>query len=282
MIDKLLTTLVRSQPPKAWEASAVLVGSVFFLLVAATGATAKLPEKITGKDGALMALVPAGLFTMGSEGSGEDEKPLHRVHLDGFYMDQYEVTTARYARFLETSGRKPPDQWSAARLPQLGDRPVIGVDWHDADAYCQWAGKRLPTEAEWEKAARGPEGRAYPWGADHPNASLANFDKSCILCNVYEEVLKSVGSYEKGKSPYGIYDLSGNVQEWTADWYDEQYYKVSPKRNPTGPSQGVGKVARGGSWLSRRTLLQSGLRNWESPASRQTHTGFRCVQGALK
>lgn len=269
-------------PPRECEALTMLISAVLGLLLSTTDAVGKLPGKITGKDGAPMVLVPAGSFTMGNEGSGANEKPLHQVSLGAFYMDLHEVTTARYARFLEKSKGKPPDQWTAVRLPQLGDRPVIGVDWHDADAYCRWAEKRLPTEAEWEKAARGPEMQAYPWGEERPNASLANFDKSCILCNVYVDVLKPVGSYEGGKSPYGIYDMAGNVQEWTADWYDEHYYKISPKRNPAGPSQGLSKVARGGSWLSRRTLLQSGLRNWEPPTSRQAHTGFRCVQNAQK
>jgi len=269
-------------PPRGCESLTMLVSAVLGLLLSTTDAAGKLPEKITGKDGAPMVLVPAGPFTMGNEGSGANEKPLHQVSLDAFYMDLYEVTTARYARFLEKSKRQPPDQWTAVRLPQLGDRPVVGVDWHDADAYCRWAGKRLPTEAEWEKAARGPEVQAYPWGQERPNASMANFDKNCILCNVYEEMLKPAGNYEKGKSPYGIYNMAGNVQEWTADWYDEHYYKSSPKRNPAGPSQGLSKVVRGGSWLSRRTLLQSGLRNWESPNSRQTHTGFRCVQDVAK
>jgi formylglycine-generating enzyme required for sulfatase activity len=259
-----------------------LVGAAFCLLLSTTDAAGKTSDKVTGKDGAPMVLVPAGPFTMGSEDSGKDEKPLHRVHLEAFYMDQYEVTTKQFARFLEKSGRKPPDKWTSVRLPQLGDRPVVGVDWYDADAYCRWAGRRLPTEAEWEKAARGSEMRAFPWGEERPNASLANFDKSCILCNVYEEVLKPVGGYEKGKSPYGIYDMAGNVQEWTADWYDEWYYKSSPNRNPTGPSQGLSKVVRGGSWLSRRMLLRSALRNWESPTNRLAHTGFRCAQDAPK
>ena len=279
MVEKLIAASVTKSE---WAALAMLAGSVLLLLLFIPKAAGKLPEKIIGKDGAPMVLVPAGPFTMGSEGSGEDEKPLHRVYLDAFYMDQYEVTTKQFARFLEKSRRKPPDHWSAVRLPQLGNRPVVGVDWHNADAYCRWAERRLPSEAEWEKAARGPEVRAYPWGEDIPNASLANFDKSCILCNVYEEVLKPVGSYEKGKSPYGIYDMAGNVLEWTADWYDERYYKRSPDRNPAGPSQGLSKVVRGGSWLSRRTLLQTGLRNWESPASRSAHVGFRCAQDAQK
>ncbi len=256
---------------------AVLAGTAFVFVFAENDLYGKPPETLTGKDGAPMVLVPAGSFTMGSEAGGDDEKPLHSIFLDAFHMDRHEVTTMQYARFLEATGRKPPDKWDGIRLPQVGDRPVVGVDWYDADAYCRLYGKRLPTEAEWEKADRGTDTRPYPWGEERPTAALALYDKSCIFCNVYEDVLKPVGSYENGKSPYGIYDMAGSVQEWTADWYDEHYYKRSPERNPTGPSQGREKVVRGGSWLSRPMLLRTGLRNWENPTDRLDYVGFRCA-----
>jgi len=239
-------------------------------------------REASGKDGAPMVLVPAGEFMMGSEDGEDNEKPTHRVYLDAFYMDRYEVTTSRYARFLVTTGRPQPDRWNEVKLASDGDRPVTGVDWNDADAYCHWAGKRLPTEAEWEKAARGPDGRAYPWGNEPATPVRANFDKSCIFCKTYEGVLKPTGSFETGKSPYGIYDLAGNVQEWTADWFDETYYLTSPPRNPAGPEHGQEKVVRGGSWLSRGDLLRSALRNWEVPTGRFAYVGFRCVQSLPK
>lgn len=239
-------------------------------------------REITGQDGAPMLLVPAGEFLMGSNDGGSDEKPVHRVFLDAFYMDQYEVTTERYALFLQATGRKQPFRWDEVSLGSHGDRPVIGVDWHDADAYCRWAGKRLPTEAEWEKAARGTDGRKYPWGNEEPTSRHANFNRSCgglfSSCKPYSDVLVSVGSYEDGKSPYGIYDMAGNVWEWTADWYDSNYYQSSPSRNPTGPSSGEYRVLRGGSWPHIPPGVRSATRYDYSLAKRYGGNGIRCAK----
>jgi formylglycine-generating enzyme required for sulfatase activity len=259
-----------------------LAGVLVIHLSAAIETPGKLPEKITGKDGIPMALVPAGTFTMGTDAGGKDERPVHTVRLDAYYMDLYEVTTRLYARyFAEKKGVKPL-HWDKVDLAKHGDRPVIGVNWFEADGYCRWAGKRLPTEAEWEQAARGPESFRYPWGDEPVTRKRANYDKSCILCIVYDEVLQPVGSYEDGKSPYGPYDMAGNVAEWVADWYSENYYKRSPQANPTGPKDGEDRVVRGGAWVSRPLLLRPALRNWSDPGNRRTHIGFRCAMSAPK
>ena len=195
-----------------------------------------------------MVEIPAGEFMMGSDGTQalEDERPSHRVWLDAFSIDLHEVTTAQYAAFLSADKRAAPWQWETVDLVQHGDRPVIGVDWRDAEAFCTWKGKRLPTEAEWEKAARGTDARPYPWGNQAPTGDLANFALGARFS--YNQVLFPVRSHEAGKSPYGLYHMAGNAYEWVQDWYGTNYYDSSPDRNPPGPSQGQFKVLRGGSW----------------------------------
>jgi sulfatase modifying factor 1 len=236
-------------------------------------------SEITGKDGAPMVLVPAGEFAMGSqEQEGEDdERPRHQIFLDAFYVDTYQVTNGRYARFLKKTGRAQPRDWSRVKLPADGNLPVVGVTWQDAAAYCRWAGKRLLTEAEWEKAARGTDGRKYPWGNDEPTKRHANFGKSE---NDHEAPLLPVGSLEAGKSPYGAYDMAGNVWEWVADWYDESYYRQSPERNPKGPPQGTAKVARGGAWDRHVFNVRSANRSELNPGNRFKDVGMRCGRDA--
>ena len=243
--------------------------------------TVPLPKEISGKDGAPMVLVPAGEFTMGSpDGVGEkEEHPQHTVDLDAFYIDQYEVTTEQYAQFMSATGHSAPEFWDQVDSSRDGKKPVIGINWDDAQTYCDWAGKRLPTEAEWEKAARGTDQRTYPWGDTNLDSRIANFGKDWDS-EVYAERLKAVGSYERGKSPYGAYDMVGNVSEWGADWYDKDYYGKSPQKNPHGPSSGVLKVLRGGSWLDSPTYLRSALRYWFNPAYRYANIGVRCAQDA--
>jgi len=237
----------------------------------------RLPIKITSKDGATMVLIPDGEFLMGSDdGFFGGELPVHRVHLNAFYLDTYEVTTSRYATFLHASGRTAPKYWNHARQVEHREKPVVGVDWHDAQAYCAHYGRRLPTEAEWEKAARGTDGRWYPWGNDPPTKQHANFDQCCAF-NEYG-VLTTVGSRPAGKGPYGVHDMAGNVMEWVADWYDENYYRTSPARNPHGPSNGQYRVLRSGSWGDIPIGILTVTRDWTTPMYRTDRIGFRCAQ----
>ena len=225
-----------------------------------------------------MASIPAGAFWMGVDGMNglEDERPRHQVFLDAYALDVYEVTTARYAKFLTATARPLPPFWEQVNLQIHGDHPVIGVDWHDADAYCRWADKRLPTEAEWERAARGDDERPYPWGKQAPTPSVANFALGARFS--YTQVLMPVGYYERGKSPYGIYDLAGNVWEWVQDWYDGGYYAGSPEKNPQGPETGEFKVLRGGSWSELPKYLLAYGRFNLPPATKNSFTGFRCAK----
>jgi formylglycine-generating enzyme required for sulfatase activity len=222
-----------------------------------------------------MALVPAGEFTMGSATGDADERPVHKVYVDAFFMDLHQLSVAQYARFLESTNHDAPPDWSLMNRPQHQRRPVTNVDWADAAAYCTWAGKRLPTEAEWEKAARGTDGRIYPWGNEPPTGIHATAGKEIWSSH---SALTPVGALEEGKSPYGIYDMAGNVWEWVVDWYDSDYYKNSPAQNPTGPSTGVSKVVRGGSWGSNAAGLRAAERENHLPSFQGYGTGFRCTK----
>ena len=259
----------------------VIIGVIVFAALSpCPPASAGQPRsEITGKDGTPMTLVPAGEFDMGSheQEGDDDERPRHRVSLDAFYVDKYQVTNERYAKFLKKTGRSQPRDWSKVKLPADGDLPVVGVNWQDAAAYCRWAGKRLLTEAEWEKAARGTDGRKYPWGDDEPTSRRANYGKSE---NDNEAHLLPVGSLEDGKSPYDAYDMAGNVFEWVADWYDEHYYQQSPARAPKGPPQGTAKVARGGAWDRHVFNVRSANRSAFSPVNRFKDVGMRCGKDA--
>ncbi|NWF72973.1 MAG: formylglycine-generating enzyme family protein [Nitrospirae bacterium] len=221
-----------------------------------------------------MALVPAGEFTMGSN-MAEDEKPVHQVYLNAFYMDKYEVTVGQYAKYLEVTDMDEPPDWSIMDQPQHQKRPVVNVDWEDAVKFCKWAGKRLPTEAEWEKAARGADGRIYPWGNEAPTRLHANYGRKEWNNHLS---LVPVGSFEEGKSPYGIYDMAGNAWEWVSDWYDYEFYNTSPRRNPIGPATGDSKVVRGGSWLYISEFLRSAHRFAAQPTNRYFGYGFRCAK----
>jgi len=223
-----------------------------------------------------MVLVPAGEFTMGSANGDADERPPHQVYLDSFLIDRHEVTVEQYAAFLQETGNSAPSDWRTMNQPSNKKRPVSSVDWADAVAYCKWAGKRLPTEAEWEKAARGTDGRLYPWGNDPPTPLHANYGKTG---SHNYEALAPVGTFENGKSPYGIYDMAGNVWEWVSDWYDTDYYKNSPQQNPEGPPTGGFKVIRGGAWNTSARNLRSSDRYWDPPSFRSLYfPGFRCVK----
>lgn len=225
-----------------------------------------------------MVVIPEGEFVMGFDGTQalEDERPSHRVWLDAFAIDLHEVTTAQYGSFLAATNRSAPWQWDTVDPNHHGDRPVIGVDWQDAQAYCRWKGKRLPTEAEWEKAARGTDGRLYPWGSQVPTRELANFALGARFS--YSQVLMPVRTYEQGRSPYGLYQMAGNVYEWVQDWYGTAYYETSPDRNPQGPEQGQFKVLRGGSWSDLPKYLLTYGRFKLPPETRNSYTGFRCAK----
>ena len=222
-----------------------------------------------------MALVPAGEFTMGSSIGDPDELPVRKVYVDAFFMDKYQTSVGKYGSFLEATSHEAPADWDIMNKPMHQKRPVINVDWADADAYCKWAGKRLPTEAEWEKAARGTDGRIYPWGNQLPTDFHANMKKEVWNNHV---VLTPVGMFEGGKSPYGLYDMAGNVWEWVSDWYGQDYYKTGSLRNPTGPPTGNYKVVRGGSWGSSPKDLRSADRESRLPPFGGLGTGFRCAK----
>lgn len=242
--------------------------------------------------------IPAGSFRMGCDSSNPaenmcteyysqaHEQPLHTVMLSAYYIDKHEVTNARYVACVAAGGCAPPQSNSSRTRadyygnPVYANYPVINVDWFQARDFCAWAGKRLPTEAEWEKAARGSsDTRRYPWGNQDPTCDLANWwgiDVGCVGDTA------AVGSYPTGASPYGVLDMAGNVCEWTADWYQEEYYSVSPVSNPQGPATGVYRVLRGGSWdyhygndLSLRAAYR--LRNSPDYWSFGGY-GFRCAR----
>lgn len=229
-----------------------------------------------------MVTVPAGEFLMGNpEGKGRaDEWPQRSVYLDAFAIDQVEVTNERYLAFVTTTGhRNPPNPYgtgpllSAKGIEQL---PVVQTTWYDAKAYCSWVKKRLPTEAEWEKAARGTDGRLFPWGNEPATTKRANFDREWED----EKTLYPVGSLPSGDSPYGVKDMAGNAREWVSDWYDPEYYKQAPDRNPQGPDKkGVVRSIRGGSWHSPVADITTSARG-RGGFALQTHgTGFRCARG---
>ena len=229
---------------------------------------------INDADGAEMVLIPAGEFLMGSpEGGGDDdEHPQHTVFVDAFYMDKYEVTNAQYKQFMDATGHRAPGYWGDEKYNQP-DRPVVGVSWHDAKAYCQWAGKRLPTEAEWEKAARGGlVGKKYP-GGDTLFHNDANYSGTGGK-DTWSETAP-VGSF--APNGYGLYDMAGNVWEWCADWFGSGYYANSPAQNPVGPDSGSFRVLRGGSWLSVAYGLRAANRGDFDPSNSYYGSGFRGV-----
>lgn len=238
-----------------------------------SAATPPVVERVvTGKDGAPMVLVPAGMFTMGDD----ENSPRREVYLDSFYIDQYEVTTSRYAKFLAATGSvRPPDEWESLNAATGGELPVVGVDWNDANAYCKWAGRRLPTDSEWEKAARGTDGRAYPWGNVSPSVDRANYENTSPLA--YEGGLAPVGKHPAGRSPYGVDDLAGNAAEWTFDWYAESF-PASAVRNPRGPDSGDKKTLRGGGRFDASDRISPTKRYYAAPDTRGNDIGFRCAR----
>ncbi len=264
-----------------------------------------------------MILIPAGEFTMGTSAGSDglpDEHPLRLIYLSAFWIDRYEVTNAAYYRFVKATGYQTPANanpvstlWEHdAPLPGTDQHPVVNVSWLDAVAFCHWAEKRLPTEAEWEKTARGTDGRKYPWGSewDFEKGNSASYwakqtvqfkdsteweafwmkgDGAAIS---REKGLKGeiltlpVGSFPAGASPYGALDMAGNVAEWVQDWYNPNYYREAPLNNPQGPERGAIKAMRGGSWLKPAISLRTSDRDWGTMDSRPSGTGFRCARDA--
>ena len=266
-----------------------------------------------------MLLVPAGEFLMGSpEGEGAyDEHPQHKVYLDAYYIDKYEVTNGQFEEFVDATGYvtdaerkgygevlnpkitsrykkynfagvnwrcpnawdnrlqpKHPKAWENYQLSDKMDYPVVQVSWNDAQAYAKWAAKRLPTEAEWEKAARGTDGKKWPWD----NNFDLNIDGVTAHANIGSDGPLPVGCFPTGISPYRLYNLTGNVQEWVTDWYASNYYARSPRNNPKGPETGKFRVIRGGSWKEFKSYqVLSTNRAYQVPDYSSNFVGFRCV-----
>ena len=241
-----------------------------------------------------MVFIPEGPFTMGfkiendSEWGDMDEEPVHEVTLSAYWMDKYEVTSYDFAEFLNSH------QASAGRFieitpsvtvefvegkylsrPELENHPVNRVSWYGADAYCRWKGKRLPTEAEWEKAARGTDQRIFPWGNEFPDNKRVTFRRK--FSDLGFKVMEPVNSMSRGVSPYGIHHMAGNVWEWCNAWYDGSYYSNSPATNPTGPASGPYRMVRGGSWSTPDGYLRCAFRIGGSPTNYHTDIGFRVL-----
>ena len=255
----------------------ILYGAVIGISVMVGLGTAHVSPASAGEQD--MVKIRGGEFAMGS--NEHSDEPLHKVVLDSFMIDKYETSNARFKEFMKATGHPAPAYWDDPRLNKP-NQPVVGVSWKDAEAFCKWEGKRLPTEAEWERAAKGPSGdNHYPWGHSL-DPKKANYGQ-----NVGHT--EPVDSYPEGVSGFGVYNMAGNVFEWVADWYEPKYYKDSPALNPQGPdrgynfaNQGPVKVLRGGSWLAPETSLHTSHRFWNQPDNNSygVGLGFRCAKSA--
>lgn len=225
-----------------------------------------------------MVEISAGAFWMGTDGGEKDEAPRHQVYLDTYFIGKYPVTNLQYQAYVQFEKVRSPEHWLGSQTSQVkAYHPVVFVSWDDAVAYCKWLTKttarhyRLPTEAEWEKAARGMDGREYPWGNEPPTSQRANYGKYVGNTSAVEQYLPY------GNSPYGCAELAGNVWEWVADWYGETYYEVTSPKNPIGPVNGGARVLRGGSWVNDEGGIRTAGRSRTSPFKRYPILGFRCA-----
>ena len=260
----------------------MLLRVTLLLCAVASGVLADESGALDAPDG--MVLIPAGTFTMGRTFETPDDKtgmrpiilrddqPAHAVRLNAYFMDSREVTQSEYAEFVESTKRRAPYHWVDGTAPAGAENhPVHNVDWSDANAYCTWQEKRLPTEAEWESAARGgEEGKRYPWGDDKPDRLRALFNTPLGPGPV-------AGHRPNG---FGLYDMAGSISEWCSDWFERTYYERSPNENPPGPKDGMYKMIRGGSWADGPQRITVFFRNWVRVNQRTPNLGFRCAKDA--
>jgi formylglycine-generating enzyme required for sulfatase activity len=292
--EPLADELARGEPPAPSRVPLAAAGALTLMMAIVLGGWwfEPQPGEASSPPEAETVLVPAGPFQMGSKDGDSDERAVHPVMLEAYRIDAYEVTNAEFAAFLNDRGNqierfvfwydagsgesriaRHSGGWVAG--PGYADHPVGGVSWYGARAYCAWRGGRLPSEAEWEKAARGTDGRTYPWG-EGIDCTRANYSD----CRGDSS---AVGSYPSGSSPYGALDMAGNAWEWVTDWYDPNYYSLlaARSRNPTGPSSGTLKVMRGGGWNANLRLVRSANRSGEYATTRHLSIGFRCAAAGV-
>jgi serine/threonine-protein kinase len=254
---------------------------------ASPDAGGRLPvEAVAAKDGAALVLIPEGEFRMGRTDGDNDEKPVRKILLPAFYLDKFPVTNARYGKFVQATGHPEPvgygfrgdrfvedfRPWQDPRFNQP-DMPVVCVSWDDAVEYATWAGRRLPTEAEWEKAAKGMLAAKYPWGSSDPAPTKAAYGLPMESGSP-----AAVGSHPDGASSYGCLDMAGNVWQWCRDWYSETAYQLDFLLLPLGPDKGEEKVLRGGSWANNGDLLRCTARFCYPPTRKAFYVGFRCAK----
>ena len=238
-------------------------------------------EYVWEKDGSVMVYVPPGPFPMGSEDGHADERPVHEVWLDGYYIDKYEVTWGQWKRSGLPYSEEVGSHFRRPSAPEFGirdDHPIASLSWTDAHDYVEWAGKRLPTEAEWEKAARGTDGRKYPWGSEPPTPERAVWKGHPVA----GESTAPVDCCAAGASPYGVYNMAGNVYEWCEDVYASDYYERSPEKNPVNREDGRHRVLRGGAFVLEIEDLRSALRYRLLEVDRTGYLGLRAAVSGVE
>jgi eukaryotic-like serine/threonine-protein kinase len=285
----LATTPTPVLAPTSLPATATPAVTLDLALAAATASPTSPPglgigsSQISPIDSMKLLYVPAGNFLMGSTSAdtqaAPNEKPQHPVYLDAFWIDQTDVTNKMYALCVSAGVCPAPSATSSFTHPsyyknsKFNKYPVVNVSWNDATAYCKWAGRQLPTEAQWEKAARGTDGGIFPWGNAAPDNTLLNY-------NQVVNDTTMVGNYPKGASPYGALDMAGNVNQWVNNWYSDSYYQNSPASNPLGPDSGSYRVMRGSGWNENFYGVRSAFREGADPTTNVNAViGFRCALG---